>query len=154
MEEVYRVARKESRRIHDSYREDIVQETALALFLHGGVPNGGYVMRTTRNKHVDYLRREGRISLVDLEGFMVSCYRPVEDEFLEREEREEIQRRVQRVLSRLSPAYRQVLEYIGDEMSYQQIANNLGVSIGTIRSRLHLAKRRFRKVAQELELFN
>jgi RNA polymerase sigma-70 factor, ECF subfamily len=54
-------------------------------------------------------------------------------------------RDLDRVLQRLSPEMREVLLLVGvEELSYQQVADVLGVPIGTVMSRLSRARERLR----------
>jgi RNA polymerase sigma-70 factor (ECF subfamily) len=59
---------------------------------------------------------------------------------------------VQRALEQLPVAYREVLLLCEvEEMSYQEIADMLGIPIGTVMSRLSRARRGLRDAVQELQ---
>ena len=65
-------------------------------------------------------------------------------------ERAEEEKRIQKALSQLSPEHRVVLVLKDmDEMKYEQIAETLGVPIGTVRSRLHRARQELRDILQK-----
>ncbi|MBX3743835.1 MAG: RNA polymerase sigma factor [Verrucomicrobiae bacterium] len=69
----------------------------------------------------------------------------------ERLEREEIRRRIDEALGKLSEAHRTVLilhEFEG--MEYKQIAQVVGISIGTVMSRLFYARRRMATLLPDL----
>ncbi len=58
--------------------------------------------------------------------------------------------RLNRTLKQLSPALRQVLMLYADGCSYDQIAEQTEVSINTVRSRLHHARRKARSLLNDL----
>jgi RNA polymerase sigma-70 factor (ECF subfamily) len=67
-------------------------------------------------------------------------------------EQAEQEQRIQRGLSRLSPEHRAVLVLKDMEgQKYEEMAEALGVPIGTIRSRLHRARLELREVLERLE---
>ena len=54
---------------------------------------------------------------------------------------------VHAALDRLAPEHREVLLLrFMEEMSYEEIAGVVGVSVGTVRSRIHNAKRSLREI--------
>ncbi|MEO6908785.1 MAG: sigma factor-like helix-turn-helix DNA-binding protein, partial [Abditibacteriaceae bacterium] len=58
---------------------------------------------------------------------------------------------VQRVLSELSPTLRSVLVLREmHELSYEEIAQVMHLPVGTVRSRLHEGRRRFREIWEAL----
>jgi RNA polymerase sigma-70 factor, ECF subfamily len=64
-------------------------------------------------------------------------------------ERSEVERRVQDALNRLSPEHRTVLVLKDmDGQKYEDMAEILGVPIGTIRSRLHRARLELREILE------
>lgn len=78
----------------------------------------------------------------------ISSEEPGELERLERQESVEI---VQRTLKKMSAVHRKVLVLCDMEgMSYQEAAHVTGIPLGTFRSRLHRARRAFRKAHPEL----
>lgn len=65
----------------------------------------------------------------------------------------ETQLRVKRALARLPPEHRVALELrYSDDLSYVEIAQATGVSIGTVMSRLFNAKHKLQRALAELEL--
>ena len=67
-------------------------------------------------------------------------------------EQSEQEQRIQRALARLSPEHRAVLVLKDMEgQKYEDMAEALGVPIGTIRSRLHRARLELREVLERLE---
>jgi RNA polymerase sigma-70 factor (ECF subfamily) len=67
-------------------------------------------------------------------------------------EQSEQERHIQQALARLSPEHRAVLVMKDmEEMKYEEIAQVLGVPIGTIRSRLHRARLELREILEQSE---
>jgi RNA polymerase sigma-70 factor (ECF subfamily) len=66
--------------------------------------------------------------------------------------RQEESAATRQVLSRLPPAHRKVLKLCGMEgFKYDEAAKALGVPVGTVRSRMHRAKRAFRLCLAKLD---
>ena len=124
--------------------EDVQQEVWFAVYrgiasLAAPSAFRTWLFRTTRHRALDYLRTRKR-----------------EDELLADADVDSIQDIVAAPdiepaatalawerLDQLSPAHREVLVLrYRDDMSYEQIALVTGSSLGTVRSRLHYAKRR------------
>lgn len=62
--------------------------------------------------------------------------------------------RVLRLLSRLSRKEREVLTLcLWEEIEHTEVAKMLGIPVGTVRSRLHRARKRLRKALDEEEIF-
>lgn len=126
--------------------EDVQQETWLAVYkrISGVVDPSAFrtwLFRTTRHRAVDYLRRAKRErELIDDGGIDDA---DVNDEgdagrFDDTDESD-----LDVALAAMPPPQREVLllRYRG-EMSYHEIALVVGCPIGTVRTRLHHAKRR------------
>jgi len=134
--------------------EDVFQETFLQ------VHNSSASFDTTRrfkpwlftiaaNKGRDYLRKRGRRPASELDARvgrdgegaafvdLLEVDVPPPDAGLEREEREAL---VQQAVQRLSPTLREILllAYF-QRLSYAQIADDLEIPLGTVKSRLHAA---------------
>lgn len=58
-------------------------------------------------------------------------------------------KQLQALLSRLSPDHAQILELLGKEYDYQEIANTLGIALNTVKSRTNRARKAFAKVLLE-----
>ncbi|MDH2430362.1 RNA polymerase sigma factor [Sphaerisporangium sp. TRM90804] len=69
-----------------------------------------------------------------------------DDRSAERVTAEQLQPRLARVLSRLSPGERDLLLLVAwTDLSYEDVAQALGVPIGTVRSRLHRVRAKVRR---------
>ncbi len=108
-----------------------------------------WITRITINLCLDHLRRHQRFRvepLPDTRDDAESWDRlvtPVWTNPTERLEREELRERIEAAMGRLTEAHRTVLvlhEFEG--MEYKQIAEVVGISIGTVMSRLFYARRR------------
>lgn len=81
-------------------------------------------------------------------------FQPIEEEHLEAgaavEETPPDTEHLRQSLAHLSPGHREVLHLrFFEDMSYEEIARLLGSSVGTVRSRLHYAKRALKTALQQ-----
>ncbi|MDR2377979.1 MAG: sigma-70 family RNA polymerase sigma factor [Bifidobacteriaceae bacterium] len=140
---VYRVAYRLTGNTPDA--EDLAQETFLRVFrsLEGYRPEGsfeGWLARITTNLFIDAKRREARMRVETLgdEAGEVADPASAPDQLVDLTSFDD---RLREALSRLSPDLRQALVMCDVEgKSYQEIADALGVRLGTVRSRLHRAR--------------
>jgi RNA polymerase sigma-70 factor (ECF subfamily) len=139
--------------------EDIVQDTLLALYLNLNRIEPveklrPYVFRIARNRCYDILRRNGRYEEVSIDDDGDDPFR-VRVSFEIADERatppDEIahwlllQLEVREAIDTLPELQRQTLMLFAEEgLTYAEIADVMGVSIGTIKSRLFHAKRGLR----------
>jgi RNA polymerase sigma-70 factor (ECF subfamily) len=130
---------------HRADAEDLTQETFMRVFsaLESYRPEGsfeGWLRRITTNLFLDSKRREARARLEVLgeEAEDLADKGPVPDEVVNVIS---LQERLNDALSQLSPDLRTALVMSDLEgRSYQEIADKLGVRLGTVRSRLHRAR--------------
>jgi RNA polymerase sigma-70 factor (ECF subfamily) len=138
--------------------EDIVQDTFLKAFtrLKGFQQQSSFytwLCRIAINTALDSHKRHGRnpVQAVEDPELAMAADRPgrpsasvqAPDAHLERDE---IQKITQRVLDELPEIFRAVLvlrEF--EDMAYQDMADVLGISIGTVESRLFRARARFKE---------
>ncbi|NRQ38458.1 RNA polymerase sigma factor [Nonomuraea sp. NN258] len=140
-----------ARRLGDSLADDIVAETFLAAFskrdrydlgradarpwLYGIAANliGGH--RRTEERHYRALARTGVDEVAESYADRVAA----------RVSASAAHRSLARALARLSAEDREVLLlFAWAELSYEEVAAALGVPVGTVRSRLHRARKRTR----------
>ena len=130
--------------------EDAAQEAFVAAWrglprFRGDSRFSTWLYRLTTNAAIDCLRREKRHrDTDDLEGVELP---DGGDTPQESAERGETQAAVRRALSALSEEHRQVLllRYM-QELDYSEIAGALGVSEGTVKSRISRAKARLKEL--------
>ncbi|MEZ6242819.1 MAG: RNA polymerase sigma factor [Phycisphaerales bacterium] len=137
--------------------EDVFQETFLQIHISAESFDATrrfrpWLFTIAANKGRDYLRRKGRRRTVELSapvngpaggergGSFVDLMEvdvPAPDEPMDLRERD---RMVQAALEELSPPLREILllAYF-QRLSYAQIADDLGIPLGTVKSRLHSA---------------
>jgi len=134
---------------------DAQQEVWLAVFRGiSRLTNPGafrtWLYQTTRHRAVDILRKEKRESEL-LSAAMIESPEPSEeapDLSLEAQDR----RALETGLAGLSAPHLEVLLLrYWEEMRYADIALILGCSVGTVRSRIHHAKRKLREALDRLE---
>lgn len=141
---------------------DLYQEACLKAFraLHSFVPGRPFFpwfYRILRNACIQHLRSKKVRKSVSLHkqddsGEAVSdipdTVSPRPEEIVEKDESS---RRIGEALTRLSPADREILTLKHfDGLSYKEIAEALAIPVGTVMSRLHVARRRLRNLVPEL----
>lgn len=159
---------------HDSsVAEDVVQEVFLRIWLHADQWHGSgtcksWLFRIATNQTLNYLRtlrrrRQQPLETPDdplneddessLPAWMVDHAQPGPEVILELSERSQL---IQQLVNRLPADKREVLRLFHDAgMETRQVAEQLGIPEGTVKSRLHYATRRlareWRNLAQEWE---
>jgi RNA polymerase sigma-70 factor (ECF subfamily) len=140
---VYRVAYRLTGNSADA--EDLAQETFFRVFRAWDSyrPQGsfeGWIYRIARNLFLDAKRREARIRLEAL-GDEAACLADPAQTPDAVVDLMTLDQRLEDALSQLSPDLRKALMMCDVEgKSYQEIADALGVRLGTVRSRLHRAR--------------
>jgi RNA polymerase sigma-70 factor (ECF subfamily) len=132
--------------------EDVQQEVWLAVYrgihaLSSPAAFRTWLFRTTRHRAVDHLRKlkRERELIADVPFDAVAASDPAAGGSIALDERS-----FDAVLAELPAAQREVLLLrYRDDMSYAEIALVAGCSVGTVRSRLHHAKRRARDLLTE-----
>ena len=129
--------------------EDVQQEVWLSVYrsikaLHNPRAFRTWLFRTTRHHAIDFLRRRKRQQrLLELAAVEAGG----SDEPEEEPDSTMDQAVLDAALSELSPAHREVLLLrFRDELSYAEIAMVVGCPIGTVRTRLHHAKRKLHQL--------
>lgn len=133
--------------------EDLVQETMIAIWRKAGLFNpaqGGvstWVFVIARNLRVDHLRRKANRAMLPLEDWDPIDDSPNGEDDALAAEREN---RVRQALAQLTPQHVQILQqaYFA-EKPQSAIARELGVPLGTVKSRVRLALARLRKLLEE-----
>ena len=125
--------------------DDAVQNIFIKLF---GVINKydnkgsfyGWVSRMTKNHCIDVIR--SRKNVVEYSEYMVGEDYDVYDNEYENNRLEKI-KDIKRLSEDLSEKYGLVFKmYLIENMSHQEISNELGITIGTSKSNLHKAKKK------------
>lgn len=139
----------------DALAEDLVQETFLSVWrkAHLYSPSRGavstWIFTIARNLRIDQVRRQSNKPYEDLEAIELASDEPNGSTQLEQNE---VVARVSEAITRLSPEQREVvrLSFIQD-MPHAQIAETLGIPLGTVKSRLRLAYERLRPLLEDLQ---
>ena len=141
--------------------QDVVQEGFLKVFtnIEGYTFKGsfeGWIRRIMVNTSIDAIRRRKATGLVLGEE---KSFEEVVDEAEEYDvvddEQEFTVKDVQTAMASLSPMYRAVFNlYVFDNMTHQEIAVKLGISVGTSKSNLAKARRNLRKILIEKKTDN
>jgi RNA polymerase sigma-70 factor, ECF subfamily len=135
--------------------DDLTQDTCLRAYAHRDSlrdPNAirGWLYRIATRACLDHLRQ--RVALVSIDGEDDQRVHAVPSAFpsaLEITERQETAACVQRCLDFLSDSYRAViLLHEAHSLIAPEIAELLGESVGTIKIRLHRARRKLQEIMQ------
>ena len=138
--------------------EDIVQETFTKIYLNAakfkkqeGAQFSSWAWRilinTSLTHYTKQKRKNGMTAQLDEEIWAL-----VPDRDLRQFEKGEMTDLVASVLSRMSPMFARVLSaFFIDGLSQDEIAKHEGVSVGSIKTRVHRAKKEFREVYKTLE---
>lgn len=138
----------------DALAEDLVQETFLtvwrksALYSNQRGAVSTWIFTIARNLRIDQLRRQSNKPYEDLETVELASDDPMGSVLVEQNQ---IIARVSTALGTLSPEQQSVvrLSFIQD-MPHVQIAEKLGIPLGTVKSRLRLAYERLRPLLEDL----
>lgn len=136
--------------------KDILQDGFIKVF--GNLPKysfegsfEGWIRRIIVNTAIDYFRksRSNNVLLMPDENDMERLQEEAEDDDFELEAEEVIEYTMDDVIvamQGLSPAYKAVFNlFVLENMSHQDIADSLGISIGTSKSNFAKAKKNIRK---------
>jgi RNA polymerase sigma-70 factor, ECF subfamily len=133
--------------------EDIIQDTMLAVWRkaalydrsQGGVSTWVFVI--ARNLRIDHRRRKANRDTLPLDDWDQIDEGPSGEDMLLSGERES---RVRSALAQLTPEQAQALQqaYFADKPQ-SAIARDLGVPLGTVKSRVRLALARMRKILED-----
>lgn len=136
--------------VHDEQTaQDIVQDCFADIYVQRDGYRAEFTFRTylyalIRHKSVDHIRKYGRISAVpdeELELHMKACDSP-EGRVIARERREQISQ----WMAALPALHRQALYYYCvDEMSYEEIAQKMEVSLAQVKIYIYRARKKLQK---------
>jgi RNA polymerase sigma-70 factor (ECF subfamily) len=151
---VYRIAYGVVRQREEAL--DIVQEVFIKLFhtiknFKGRSRFYTYLYRMTMNTAIDHARKTGKqfVSSLDAEGSFEpsdSVEKGPERILLQKE----LEERVKRAMDKLPAEQRAALIFRDVEgLSYQEMAEAMGSSIGTVMSRLHYGRKRLQELLKD-----
>jgi RNA polymerase sigma-70 factor (ECF subfamily) len=126
--------------------EELAQDTMLSvwrkasLFDPAGASASGWIYRIAKNLHIDALRRDRRLAAIP--GDEENAGVPQPDATLSARETEE---QVRAAIAQLSPEQLRVITLsFFEDKPHAEIAKELGIPLGTVKSRLRLAMQRLR----------
>lgn len=140
---------------NDALAEDLVQETFLTVWrkaaLYSSQRGAGstWLFTIARNLRIDQLRRQSNKPYEDLERLELASDLPLGNVVIEQRQ---VVDRVSAALGALSADQQQVvrLSFL-HEMPHAQIAETVGIPLGTVKSRLRLAYERLRPMLEDLQ---
>ncbi len=152
--QAYALAFRLTSNSHDA--EDLVQETFIRAFrffhrYDESMPFASWVYRIMTNVHIDNVRKKSRLKTTSLDhaGQDQTAQWEVPDDTLtpDREMMDSsMEEPVQLALRSMTPEFRTaVIMADVDGMAYEEIAEIMEISIGTVRSRIHRGRKQLRK---------
>lgn len=137
--------------------EDITQDAFISAFRKISTYRGGlfksWLLRIAKNASLDHLRKVARRGDKSLDEDIVFFAETVQDESqdpLADALNSELARLLEHCLGGLSDDHRFALVMVDVEgFQYEEAANSLGVSIGTVKSRINRARARMRDCVQQ-----
>jgi RNA polymerase sigma-70 factor (ECF subfamily) len=142
--------------------EDLVQDTYVKAWrffdsYHPGRPFLNWLLRIMQRAYLDSLRRENPVRRAESLNTMVSPSDgevqeiPIADNSFNAEHEllmEEFTKELHSALKELPEVYRKAIVLCDiEELSYQEIAERQGTTVGTVRSRIHRGRRMLREAA-------
>ncbi len=152
---VYRIAYGVLRQREDAL--DVVQEVFIKLYrsikeFKGKSAFYTYLYRLAMNTAIDHSRKLKRSSLVSLdhqEGFQPADRKEKRPDHLTAQK--EMEEKVRWAIDQLPQDQRATLIYREiEELSYQEIAEVMGCSIGTVMSRLHYGRKKLQELLKDV----
>lgn len=143
------------RGVQASRAEDLVQEVMLTVWhrsqlyrrQHGTVST--WIFTIARNKHIDAVRREQRPEIDPNDPTLIAEPEPSGDVVLSMAE---TNRRLRAAMQALPPEQVDVLKKnFFEDKPHSEVAAELGLPLGTVKSRLRLALAKLRQATQDLE---
>jgi RNA polymerase sigma factor (sigma-70 family) len=135
----------------DSAKE-LLQEAFIKVFAnidrykHDGSFEG-WIRRIVVNNAIDAFRRKKNDFIVPENDYMINNFSEDPVDFDEEDEEVLNPKDVLAAMEQLSPAYKMVFNmYIMEEMPHKEIADQLGISVGTSKSNLAKARVNIRKI--------
>ena len=135
---------------------DAVQEAFVKALIHlpsfqGRSSFKTWMLRVVSNAALDLGRQRGRREAISMDAMGVQTRQDLEPLIIEEPgqglERADLRQKLQEALSHLSPAQRQTFVLHAEaELSYREVAQTLGISIGTVMSRLYYARLKLRDI--------
>lgn len=137
--------------------KDILQEGFIRVFTQLDRYNGkgsfeGWMRRIMVNLSIDYYRKKKHFSTIEIENNL-----QLADDMDDLPDKGESQydfepHEIIEAMQHLSPVYRTVFNlYVFEEFTHQDIADKLGISIGTSKSNYAKAKKNMKKILLKLK---
>lgn len=152
--QAYGMAVRMSGNVHDA--EDLLQESYVRAFrffhrYDEGLPFLSWLYRIMTNVHIDTVRKRTRVRYVSLDqsvqGDNATWDLPAADSAADMDLMEQSwQEPLELALKSMTPEFRTaVLLADVEELSYEEIAEIMETSVGTVRSRIHRGRRQLRE---------
>jgi RNA polymerase sigma-70 factor (ECF subfamily) len=136
--------------------EDLLQETYLRAFRYfsrydESMPFTSWLYRIMTNVHIDNVRRNSRLKTVSMdqqsqEGLASWEFADEQAVSADNKIDEQLDEPIQRALRAMTPEFRMAVVMADIEgLSYEEIAEVMQTSVGTVRSRIHRGRKQIRE---------
>ena len=148
-------------RLYGIEAEDILQEVALNIYSRADISVqvgniAAYIYRSVRNKIIDLYRKKNvTISMESFtngqnENVLLDTVKETEQEEPLLYQDETMQQKLMLAIEKLNPAERELIRKADyEEYTFQELADEWGIPIGTLLARRHRALGKLRKMLQE-----
>ena len=134
--------------------EDLVQETFVTVWRKAGQYSSErgapstWIFTIARNLRIDHLRKQSSKPYVDIDGLELAADLPLGSQLVEQHQ---VVERVGRAILTLSAEQAEVvrLSFV-HELPHAEIAQRIGIPLGTVKSRLRLAYDHLRPLLEDL----
>ena len=140
--------------------DSLIQETLIALLVKQRSGDSvehkkGFLATVLKNKYNEWLRRKYKNRIVSFESIDYCTESSDLEKIEDAEAKEEEYSAVRREIGRLISIYREVTvrHYIGGE-SIEEIASSLGISVGTVKTRLSSARKQIKEGITKMEKYS
>ncbi len=140
--------------------DSLIQETLIALLVKQRSGDSvehkkGFLATVLKNKYNEWLRRKYKNRIVSFESIDYCTESSDLEKIEDAEAKAEEYSAVRREIGRLISIYREVTvrHYIGGE-SVEEIASSLGISVGTVKTRLSSARKQIKEGITKMEKYS
>ena len=129
---------------------DLVQDTMLKAFSYynkfrEGTNLQAWLYTILKNTFINYYRKQVKTNAIMIKTDTISSSDLYKSSFLNRAEGKFIMSDIEHALSKLSPEYYEPFTMYYEGYKYHEIADHFQIPIGTVKTRIHVARQQLKK---------